>query len=62
MASINSKEIFETMFDNNVVISYIGPFDGQILSLLASNIEDSLWEDNKKVGKKFQGKIHGYGA
>ncbi len=53
MASLNSKEIFETMFDNNIVISYIGPFDGQILSLLASNIEDALWEDNRKVGKKF---------
>ncbi len=52
MALINSREIFDTMFENNVVISYIGPFDGQILSLLASNIEDSLWED-KKRGKKF---------
>jgi hypothetical protein len=48
----NGKEIFETMFDHNVVVSYIGPFDGQILSLLASNIEDSLWDDPKR-GKKF---------
>lgn len=52
MAFINNKEIFDTMFDNHIVISYIGPFDGQILSLLASNIEDSLWEDPRR-GKKF---------
>ena len=48
----NGKEIFESMFDNKVVISYIGPFDGQLLSLLAANIEDSLWDDPKR-GKKF---------
>ncbi|MCQ2250102.1 MAG: SiaB family protein kinase [Bacteroidales bacterium] len=48
----NGRDIFESMFDNKVVISYIGPFDGQILSLLASNIEDSLWGDPKR-GKKF---------
>lgn len=48
----NGKEIFNTMFEHNVVISYIGPFDGQILSLLASNIEDSLWDD-PKIGKRF---------
>ena len=48
----NGKDIFETMFEHNVVVCYIGPFDGQILSLLASNIEDSLWDDPKR-GKKF---------
>ncbi|MBQ1697617.1 MAG: SiaB family protein kinase [Bacteroidales bacterium] len=48
----NGRDIFETMFENNVVVCYIGPFDGQILSLLASNIEDSLWDDPKR-GKKF---------
>ncbi|MBR4214644.1 MAG: SiaB family protein kinase [Bacteroidales bacterium] len=50
--TINSREIFNTMLDNDIVISYIGPFDGQILSLLASNIEDSLW-DNQHRGKTF---------
>ena len=48
----NGRDIFETMFEHNVVVCYIGPFDGQILSLLASNIEDSLWDDPKR-GKKF---------
>ena len=48
----NGRDIFETMFDHKVVVCYIGPFDGQILSLLASNIEDSLWDDPKR-GKKF---------
>lgn len=50
--AINSREIFNTMLDNDIVISYIGPFDGQILSLLASNIEDSLWDDQHR-GKTF---------
>ncbi len=52
MAFINALEISQTMLDNNIVVSYIGPFDGQILSLLASNIEDSLWDDPHR-GKKF---------
>lgn len=50
--AVNSREIFNTMLDNDIVISYIGPFDGQILSLLASNIEDSLWDDQHR-GKIF---------
>lgn len=52
MAIVDSKEIFDIMFDNNIIVSYVGPFDGQILSILASNIEDSLWQDPHR-GKKF---------
>jgi len=45
-------EILQLMIDNNVVASYIGPFDGELLSLLAENIKDSLWGDAKQ-GKRF---------
>jgi len=45
-------EILQLMIKNNVVASYIGPFDGDILSLLAENIKGSLWGDAKQ-GKRF---------
>ena len=45
-------EILQLMMKNKVVASYIGPFDGNILSLLAENIKGSLWGDAKQ-GKRF---------
>lgn len=46
------REILKTMIENNIVASYVGPFDGDILSLLANNIKGSLWE-NQNQGKRF---------
>lgn len=37
-------EIFEIMFENNLVTAYAGPFDNEILTLLAENLEATLWE------------------
>ncbi len=45
-------EIFQLMIKNKIVASYIGPFDGEILSLLAENIKGSLWGEAKQ-GKRF---------
>lgn len=45
------QQIMQKMSDDNVNISYTGPFDGQILSVIAKNIEYSL-SKNTKVNKK----------
>ncbi len=49
-------DIINTMNINSVSMSYTGPFDGQVLSVLAKNIEYSLSDRptvNKKVFKIF---------
>lgn len=50
------QEIYNAMRGKNVHISYTGAFDGQILSVIAKNIEYSLSQDpvvNKKMFKVF---------
>jgi hypothetical protein len=51
-----NQELYNKMTGNNVHISYTGAFDGQILSVIAKNIEYSLSQDpiiNKKMFKVF---------
>ncbi len=45
------KELLEKMTTGNVNITYTGPFDAQVLSVLAKSIEYSLSE-NPRVNKK----------
>lgn len=44
-------DLINTMNANSVSVSYTGPFDGQVLSVLAKNIEYSL-SDSPSVNKK----------
>ncbi len=44
-------ELISKMSSNSISISYTGPFDGQVLSVLAKNIEYSL-SDSPTVNKK----------
>ncbi len=44
-------DLINTMNVNSVSVSYTGPFDGQVLSVLAKNIEYSL-SDSPSVNKK----------
>ncbi len=37
-------DIFNIMFQQNLVVSYVGPIDGDILTLLAENLEATLWQ------------------
>jgi len=46
------REMHDIMSEQNIIVSYIGPFDNNILTILAENIETSLWEDHYK-GRKF---------
>ncbi len=46
----DAYEIYNDLI-NNTVISYNGPFDAQVLSVIAENIEYSL-SDNPRVSKK----------
>ena len=48
----STKDIFELMIKNNIVASYIGPFDSEVLTMLGENVETSLWKDKYK-GRKF---------
>ncbi len=45
------KKLLDQMTGENVSISYTGPFDGQVLSVIAKNIEYSL-SVNPQVNKK----------
>jgi len=50
------EELFTTMTRKDVRISYTGPFDSQVLSVIAKNIEASLSANpiiNKKIFKIF---------
>jgi len=47
----DKKHIYQSMLAQNVQISYTGAFDGQVLSVIAKNIEYSLSE-NPRVNKK----------
>jgi len=49
---INTLEIFNIMFENNLVASYVGPIDGDILTLLAENLESTLWQ-NETLRRRF---------
>lgn len=44
--------IFNTMFDHKILTAFAGPIDSDILTLLAENLEGSLWE-NASLGRKF---------
>jgi len=46
------QEMYNIMTDNNIIVSYVGPFDNKILTILGENIEGSLWED-PNMGRKF---------
>lgn len=48
----STLEIFNIMFKNNIVASYVGPFDSDILTLLAENLEATLWQ-NETIRRKF---------
>jgi len=52
MKNIDIQEMYNIMTDNNIIVSYVGPFDNNILTVLAENIEGSLWED-PNMGRKF---------
>lgn len=45
-------EIFNIMFANNLVTSYVGPIDSDILTLLAENLEATLWQ-NETLRRRF---------
>ncbi len=47
----DTKEIFEMMIHQRILISYTGSFDSQILAVMAKNIEYTLL-DYPKVSKK----------
>ncbi len=51
-----SESIFTRLSGKNVLMSYTGPFDGQVLSLFGKNIEHSVSADktlNKTIFKVF---------
>ena len=48
----NTLSIFNVMFEHRIVASYTGPFDHKVLTLLAENLESSLWQ-NTSMGRKF---------
>lgn len=45
-------DIFNIMFQNNLVASYVGPIDDDILTLLAENLEATLWQ-NETLRRRF---------
>lgn len=49
---LNALELFEQMFEFNVVTAYAGPFDNEMLTILAENLEETLWED-ESIRRKF---------
>lgn len=44
--------LFDTMFEKNMITAFAGPIDSDILTLLAENLEGSLWQ-NASIGRKF---------
>ncbi len=52
MLNNDIQEMYSIMADHNIIVSYVGPFDNNILTVLAENIEGSLWED-PNMGRKF---------
>lgn len=50
----NILNIFETMFKHNLVGSYVGPLDNDILTLFGENIEDTLWQTETKRRRFFK--------
>jgi hypothetical protein len=52
MDNTDIREMHDIMSERNIIVSYIGPFDNAILTILAENIQNSLWEDQYK-GQKF---------
>ncbi|MBN2892275.1 MAG: SiaB family protein kinase [Bacteroidales bacterium] len=50
----NTLDIFNTMFENFVVASYVGPIDSDILTLLGENIELTLWESETQRRRFFK--------
>ena len=50
----NTLSIFNIMFDHHIVASYAGPIDGDILSLLGENIEQTLWKNETQRRKFFK--------
>ncbi len=52
MENTDIREMHDMMSEANIIVSYVGPFDNAILTILAENIQTSLWEDIYK-GQKF---------
>lgn len=52
MENVDIREMHDIMSEQRIIVSYIGPFDNAILTILAENIQTSLWEDQYK-GQKF---------
>ena len=44
--------LFDTMFEKKMITAFAGPIDSEILTLLAENLEGSLWQ-NASIGRKF---------
>lgn len=45
-------DTFNEMTENKIIVSYVGPVDDKMLTLLGESIEKTLWESQIK-GKKF---------
>lgn len=50
----NTLSIFNIMFENSIVASYVGPFDGDILTILAENLEQTLWHNETQRRRFFK--------
>lgn len=50
----NTLDIFNIMFEHHIVASYVGPVDGDILTLLAENIEQTLWRSETQRKRFFK--------
>lgn len=50
----NTLDIFNIMFENYIVASYVGPIDGDILTLLGENIEQTLWKSETQRRRFFK--------
>lgn len=50
----NTLDIFNIMFEHHIVASFVGPVDGDILTLLGENIEQTLWESETQKRRFFK--------
>ncbi len=44
--------LFDTMFEKKIITAFAGPINSDILTLVAENLEGSLWK-NESLGKRF---------
>ena len=50
----STLDIFNIMFEHFIVASFVGPVDGDILTLLAENIEQTLWRSETQRRRFFK--------